>query len=121
MSTSQFPKVLPTRNPIRSGPVPPPAHLEEEEAGLFKSIVNEFRIDDRGSVELLVTAMEAHARCRVCRETIDKEGMTVKDRFGVLQPHPLLKTEASARGQYLAALRALNLEPPQPAKRWMVK
>jgi hypothetical protein len=47
--------------------------------------------------------------------------MTVKDRFGVLQPHPLLKTEASARGQYLAALRALNLEPPAPSKRWIAR
>jgi|GraSoiStandDraft_27_1057306.scaffolds.fasta_scaffold111800_2 P27 family predicted phage terminase small subunit len=121
MPTSQFPKVVPTRNPLRSGPVSPPTHLDEEEQALFRSIVNEFRIDDAGSVELLVTACEAHARCRVCRETIDKEGMTVKDRFGVLQPHPLLKTEASARGQYLASLRALNLEPPQPSKRWIAR
>jgi Phage terminase, small subunit len=120
MSTSPWPKTVPTRDRI-SGPAPPPAHLEAEEAALFKSIVAEFRVDDIGSLQLLTTAMEAHARCRICRETIDKEGMTVKDRFGVLQPHPLLKTEASARGQYLAALRALNLEPPQPAKRWMVK
>jgi hypothetical protein len=111
MPTSQFPKVVPTRNPLRSGPVSPPTHLDEEEQALFRSIVNEFRIDDAGSVELLVTACEAHARCRVCRETIDKEGMTVK----------LLKTEASARGQYLASLRALNLEPPQPSKRWIAR
>ncbi len=111
MPTSQFPKVVPTRNPLRSGPVSPPTHLDEEEQALFRSIVNEFRIDDAGGVELLVTACEAHARCRVCRETIDKEGMTVK----------LLKTEASARGQYLASLRALNLEPPQPSKRWIAR
>jgi hypothetical protein len=49
MPTSQFPKVVPTRNPLRSGPVSPPTHLDEEEQALFRSIVNEFRIDDAGS------------------------------------------------------------------------
>jgi phage terminase small subunit len=121
MSTSPYPKVVPTRAPIRSGPIPPPSHLEPEEVALFKSIVAEFRVDDIGSLQLLTTACEAHARCRICRERIDKEGMTLPDRFGVLQPHPLLKAEASARAAYLSSLRALNLEPPAPSKRWVVK
>jgi P27 family predicted phage terminase small subunit len=121
MSTSQYPKVVPTRAPLRSGPTPAPEHLEEQERDLFRSIVTEFRIDDAGSIELLITACEAHQRCRVCRETIDREGMTMKDRFGILTSHPLLKAEASARGQYLAALRALNLEPPPPSKKWIAR
>jgi P27 family predicted phage terminase small subunit len=121
MSTSHYRKVIPAPIPIRSGPIPAPSHLDAEEAALFKSIVAEFRVDDIGSLQLLTTACEAHARCRICRERIDKEGMTLPDRFGVLQPHPLLKAEASARGQYLAALRALNLEPPAPSKRWVAK
>jgi hypothetical protein len=95
--------------------------LEEPERELFRSIVTEFRVDDIGSLQLLTIACEAHARARLCRERIDAEGMTAKDRFGILQPHPLLKTEVSARGQYLASLRALNLEPPAPSKRWVVK
>jgi P27 family predicted phage terminase small subunit len=121
MPTSAYPKIVPTRAPIRSGPIPAPSHLEDPERELFRSIVTEFRIDDAGSIELLITACEAHQRCRTCRETIAKDGMMLADRFGALQPHPLLKAEASARGQYLAALRALNLEPPAPSKRWMVK
>jgi hypothetical protein len=118
MSTSPYPKVVPTRSPIRSGPIPAPAHLEEPERELFRSIVTEFRVDDIGSLQLLTTAMEAHHRCRVCREAVAEDGLVLKDRFGVLQPHPLLKTEASARGQYLAALKQLNLEPPAPSRRW---
>jgi hypothetical protein len=120
MPTSPWPKTVPTRSRI-SGPMPCPTHLAEEGAGLFRRIQTEFAIDDIGSIELLVTALEAHQRCRVARLQIDKEGMTIVDRFGISQPHPLLKTEASARGQYLAALRALNLEPPAPSKRWVVK
>jgi hypothetical protein len=120
MPTSAWPKTSPTRSRI-SGLTPCPAHLEAQEAALFRKIQTEFAIDDVGSIALLVTALEAHQRCRVARETIDEQGMTVKDRFGVLQPHPLLKTEASARGQYLAALRALNLEPPAPSKRWIAR
>jgi phage terminase small subunit len=121
MSTSQYPKVVPTRAPIRSGPIPAPSHLEPEEAALFKSIVAEFRVDDVGSLQLLTVACEAHQRCRLAREAITREGMTIKDRFGILTSHPLLKAEASARGQYLAALRVLNLEPPPPAKRWTAR
>jgi hypothetical protein len=120
MPTSPWPKMVATRDRL-SGPSPCPAHFEEEEAVLFRKIQTEFAIDDIGSVELLVVACEAHARCRAARLQIDKEGMTLKDRFGILAQHPLLKTEASARGQYLAALRALNLEPPQPAKRWTAR
>ena len=121
MSTSNYPKIVPTHAPIRSGPIPPPSHLAEEEQALFKLIVAEFRVDDIGSLQLLTTAMEAHQRCRVCREAIDRDGLTTTDRHGVLIPHPLLRSEGSARQQYLAALRALNLEPPAPSKRWMVK
>jgi hypothetical protein len=120
MSTSNYPKVVPTRAPIRSGPIPAPSHLEEPERELFRSIVNEFRIDDAGSIELLVTACEAHQRCRLAREQIDKAGMIITDRFG-MRPHPLLKTEASARAAYLASLRALNLEPPQAGKKWIAR
>jgi Phage terminase, small subunit len=120
MSTSAYPKVVPTRSPIRSGPIPPP-HLDSEEAALFKSILNEFKVDDIGSLQLLTTAMEAHQRCRVCREAIDREGLTVVDRHGVLVPHPLLRSEGSARQQYLAALRALNLEPPAAGKKWIAR
>jgi Phage terminase, small subunit len=112
--------VVPTRAPIRSGPILPP-HLEPEEAALFKSIVAEFRVDDVGSLQLLTTAMEAHQRCRLAREAVAKDGMMLPDRFGTLQPHPLLKAEASARGQYLAALKQLNLEPPAPSKRWIAR
>jgi Phage terminase, small subunit len=121
MPTSQYPKVLPTRSPIRSGPIPAPEHLAEEEQALFKSIVAEFRVDDIGSLQLLTVAMEAHQRCRLASEAVARDGMMLADRFGTLQPHPLLKTEASARAQYLAALKALNLEPPQPSKRWITR
>jgi Phage terminase, small subunit len=120
MPTSTWPRTIPTRDRI-SGPAPIPPHFEAEEQALFKQIQTEFAIDDIGSVELLILACEAHARCQAARLQIDEQGMTIKDRFGILQPHPLLKAEASARGQYLAALRALNLEPPQPSKRWVVK
>jgi P27 family predicted phage terminase small subunit len=121
MSTSPYPKVVPTHAPIRSGPIPAPSHLDPEEAALFKSIVAEFRVDDIGSLQLLTTAMEAHQRCRTCREAIDRDGLTITDKHGVLVPHPLLRSEGSARQQYLAALRALNLEPPQPSKRWTAR
>jgi Phage terminase, small subunit len=113
MPTSPWPKTPPTRDRItKLQPYPP--HFAEPEKLLFRQIVSEFVIADAGSEQLLITACEAHARARLCREAVDRDGMMVVDRFGVKQPHPLLKAEASARGQYLASLRALNLEPPKP-------
>jgi hypothetical protein len=88
----------------------PPAHLEEEEATLFREIVAGFRVDDPGSVQLLITAMEAHQRARHCRMRIDQDGEAVTDRFGQIRQHPLLASERDARGQFLASMRALNLE-----------
>jgi hypothetical protein len=100
--------------------MPCPSHLQEPEKSLFRQIMSEFQIDDSGSVQLLIVACEAHARARACREQIDAAGLVIRDRFGISQPHPLLKTEVSARGQYLAALKALNLEPPKPGRSYAV-
>jgi hypothetical protein len=61
---------------------------------------------------------------RLAQEAIERDGMTVLDRFGQRKAHPLLPAERDARAQMLAALRALNLDveplherPGRPAGR----
>jgi phage terminase small subunit len=92
--------------------MPPPKHLEPTEANLFKQIVQEFSIDDAGAFSLLTTAMEAHMRSRHARERIAAEGEAILDRFKQLRAHPMIAVERDARGDFLRAMRALNLARP---------
>lgn len=89
---------------------PAPRHLQQVERRLWREITGAFQFDDPASLALLRSALEAHQRARHCRISIDKQGMTIKDRFGQLRPHPLLAAERDARAAFLSAMRALNLD-----------
>ena len=94
-------------------------HLTEESKELWRIFTEEYGIDDSGGREILKTGLEARDRASGARKAIDAEGMTILDRFGCRKPHPLLAAERDSRAQYLAALRALNLdlEPVKPVGR----
>lgn len=106
MSTKSSSK---SRNPPRNRPVSPP-HLAKPEADLWNSIVTEFTFEDPASLALLASALESHGRARRCRDSIDKVGELVRDRFGQAKPHPLLAAERDARSAFLTAMRLLNLD-----------
>ncbi|WP_445501109.1 P27 family phage terminase small subunit [Microvirga sp. G4-2] len=89
---------------------PPPKHLDKPEKTLWRELMEPHRFEDAASLALLRTTLEAHRRVRKCREAIDSEGETVKDRFDQLKPHPLLGAERDARAAFLAGMRALNLD-----------
>jgi hypothetical protein len=75
-------------------------------------LVAEFVIDDAASLETLALACEARARARRCRIKINENetGEVVTDRWGQLQRHPLLTSEAHAHGVFLSAMRQLRLD-----------
>jgi len=73
-------------------------------------LTEEYAIIDAGGLEILRTGLEAYDRARSARETIDKTGLMVKDRFGAAKSHPLLPVERDARSSYLQALKQLNLD-----------
>jgi len=89
---------------------PAPTHLEKPEKALWRELMASHQFDDPASLALLRTTLEAHQRARRCREAIDKEGETVKDRFDQIKPHPLLAAERDARSAFLVGMRALNLD-----------
>jgi P27 family predicted phage terminase small subunit len=93
---------------------PAPAHLDETEAALFRRLVQEFAIDDSGSISLLTVACEAHQRMREAREQVAEDGTTFKDRFGQLRQHPAVAIERDARNDFLRAMRVLNLKVGPP-------
>lgn len=87
-----------------------PKHLSDESKGLYRQIVREYNIDDPAGLSILKVAFEAFDRAEAARKAIEDEGMQVKDRFDVMKAHPLIGPERDARGQFLTALKAMNLD-----------
>ena len=86
-----------------------PAHIKGPERLLWKKILAEYAISDSAGLKILQVALEAYARARKAREVIEKEGMTIKDRFDQVKAHPLITVERDARSQFLLAMKQLNL------------
>jgi len=91
--------------------------LSAEARKFKKGILEEYTIDDAAGLRILETACEAFDRMRSAQKTIQKDGMTVTDRWGQIKAHPLCSVERDSRAQFLAALKQLNLdlEPLQNA------
>jgi len=102
---------LPPKPAISGRDLPkPPRHLQTTERRLWAEIVAAFDFGDAASLAVLRTALEAHQRARHCRETVDKDGEAVRDRFNQVKCHPLLQAERDARAAFLAGMRTLNLD-----------
>jgi P27 family predicted phage terminase small subunit len=103
---------MPQPTPIRSAKPVPPAYLATEEAALFTQVVRDFPFDEV-RLRILAEGCASLQRAREARETVDRDGMTVRDAKGQLKAHPLLTVERDARAAALAAFRQLNLETPK--------
>lgn len=88
----------------------PPGHLTTEGKKIWTEILGEYSIDDAAGCRILRVALEAFDRAQAAREAIDKDGMTVTDKFGQVKSHPLLPIERDNRAAFLAGLKALNLD-----------
>lgn len=87
-----------------------PSHLSKEAKAIWRDIIEEYSIEDVAGLRILRVALEAYDRAQAAREAIDSEGMTVKDKFQQIKPHPLLPIERDSRAAFLAGLKALNLD-----------
>ncbi len=88
----------------------PPHHLSHEARRVWREIVAEYAIGDSGGLRILRVALEFFDRAQACRRAIEKDGMTVVDKFGQMKPHPLLPIERDSRAGFLNALKMLNLD-----------
>lgn len=88
----------------------PPGHLSKEGKKIWRDLITEYGIEDVAGLRILRVALEAFDRAQSAREAIDKEGMTVTDKFNQTKPHPLLPIERDSRAAFLAGLKALNLD-----------
>jgi phage terminase small subunit len=97
-----------TRSSKKTTGPQPPKHLKGPERALWYAITYEYYFDE-ASMALLRTACEASQRARLCRQEIDRQGVTVRDRFKQIKPNPLLAAERDANSGFLKAMKALNL------------
>ena len=91
-------------------PTSTPKSLTSEAKSLWRRLVAEYGINDEGGCQILRVGLEAFERMRGVQAQIERDGITFTDRFGQVKAHPLLPVERDARAQYLAALKALNLD-----------
>jgi len=89
---------------------PPPKHLSVEGRRMWSKLLDEFALDDAAGLALLQAACEARDRSQQARQMIAKDGLVLEDRFGQQKAHPACAIERDARGQMIAALRALRLD-----------
>jgi P27 family predicted phage terminase small subunit len=87
-----------------------PKHLSTEARKIWREILSEYDIQDAAGLRILRVSLESFDRAQAARKAIDKEGMTVFDKFGQLKCHPLLPIERDSRAAFLAGLKNLNLD-----------
>lgn len=97
----------------------PPAHLSSAAKKWFRSVVEDFDLEDH-DLNLLVLACEALDRGEQARQRLAVEGVVFTDRFGCPRAHPCVSIERDSRLAYARLLRELCLnddgdkETPRP-------
>jgi P27 family predicted phage terminase small subunit len=88
----------------------PPKGLSSEARKFWKSIVDEYDINDPAGLRLLQRACEALGRLRNAQTFLKKDGEVISDKKGSVKAHPAVKIEEGAHKQMLDALKMLNLD-----------
>jgi hypothetical protein len=92
----------------------PPAHLSAESAGLWRWCVAEYELHE-GHLVILRGALESLDRAEEARVLVDRQGVTVLDRYEVAKVNPAVVVQRDALAAAHRALRQLDLEgEPDP-------
>lgn len=78
---------------------------------MWREILTEFAVTDVGGLATLRTALEAHDQMRAAQAELKRDGLTILDRYGCKKAHPASDVAVRCRGQWLAALKQLGLDP----------
>lgn len=83
-----------------------PKHLSPTSRAWWSEVLRTFDLESH-ELPILVAACEAMDRAAQAREIIDRDGVTVKDRFGQAKPNPACGVERDAQGTYSRLVRQL--------------
>lgn len=87
-----------------------PRGLSNRARGLWKQILSDYELTGH-ELALLEEALRSLDRADQARHEVDRDGLTFRDRFGQLRPHPALGIERDLRGLFARTLRELGLDP----------
>ncbi|OPY71293.1 MAG: Phage terminase, small subunit [Syntrophorhabdus sp. PtaU1.Bin050] len=87
----------------------PPKTLSKEGKSLWKQLVTEYGIVDRGGLAILQAGLEALCQMRNAEAIIKSDGLTITDRWGQVKSHPLCSVVRDCRNQYLTSLKLLGV------------
>jgi hypothetical protein len=98
--------------------ISPPRKLGHHGMALWNGVMTEYRIEDRGGIELLAQACAAVDRVEALAAHINADGEVIHTRNGP-KPHPALREEFSGRSFICRTLErlGLNLEAIKPMGR----
>jgi len=88
----------------------PPKHLGPNGSRLWRRVLETYDLSECHHLVLLQIAAEALDRLAQARAAIDKDGITVDDRYGSPKAHPALTVERDSRAGLIRALRELSLD-----------
>jgi P27 family predicted phage terminase small subunit len=94
----------------QAAPIEFPAHLGDSGRTLWREVQEQYRIEDAGGRQLLLTACEATDRAWRARKLIEQHGEVVLTERGSMRANPACQIERDAWAAQRHALRALNLD-----------
>jgi len=90
--------------------IKPPKGMSSEARKFWRSLVEEYRIDDAAGLKLLQRSCEALDRMRRAQKYLERDGEVISDKKGSVKAHPAVKIEAEAHKQLIESLKMLNLD-----------
>ncbi len=91
-----------------------PAHLSDAAKRWWKDITTEYVFEVPDSLMTLQLVCECWDRSELARKIVEKEGVTINDRFGFPKQHPATIVERDSKMAMLRGLRALGLDVVPP-------
>lgn len=94
----------------------PPKHLRRRGSELWRVVTKDFVLQPH-QVPILRTLCECADRLESCRSRLTKEGLTIRDRWDKLKPHPLVSAELAYREQLTKIYASLGLDENEVASK----
>ena len=85
-----------------------PSHLKPESKREWARLAKEFELDSDAAL-ILCEYLEARERKIAAQAAIERDGITVSDRFGQVKAHPAAGIVRDCQALMLRALKALGL------------
>jgi P27 family predicted phage terminase small subunit len=85
-----------------------PKHLSTQAKADWKRFHNDYRLDS-DCEDVLLEMLEAMDRKREAQAALKADGITIKNRFNELRPHPACGIERDMRLQILRCLKVIGL------------